>query len=1348
MLYVSQWIEYEDELREKIPYIELLGELDISQEWTQQFNEYIAFQFGEHGSVKALRLLAQQTPTCLAVYLVARGIYSYQEGNYWSGVVTGFDLSSANEQFLRQFFAQFLEDHQLPTFSGVGGRKYVDVILLHGGIPNYSLSDFFAYILLPALNDPELDIVDAQNSFTNWLETKSYSVNKPITRFLQYGGKFAADFVSRSLDLCHYYDEYQTIRTSEEIGLPQRVVEAYQVWIKQKIQAQTSTRTRLSRPALYFDPWGERLLIELPIQMIAASSAQGEVAWHIQSDHEERTISVNTTYVQQDDIFQTESCQFELLYPATKYRITLITFDTKPTWTLQGLTEDIPMMVFDAGNGRLLSIRESLAARTFWFLYSRQNVLNIVGGKKSEEFPAFSGAWAAFKAEEWDLSAAISLEIGGSSLPIEPDWSTLLPYLEGREVNGLLQTPDQPRIFVTSPPDVLIPLLPTRDPLTSISRWRLLLNNTVERSIHSIPLLELSYTIEKDLIRVPLAQSGLITADSSGLYILSLRGPLGSDASFSFAVLPRLEIHLSPQDLVRLPDHMGLVTSPQIMLTISDSVNLESSDEGVTIRNERSGRYIINVPSRYRQVRLMLSSKQQQKARFKIPLILPLPVIQWTFIEGQQALLQEENWQYHPLILPFAQIEQAQNPRLRVSLTPSSNDFAVSGRLCIYYNVDADPHILYSRGRTGNWLTFQISEAFDSIRSSRNGSTLFQLELDDLPGHKNCVQLPVLRCTQSLDVRDLTLDHCQVDDMWMFSLTRQGDWKLRHRHLRFWPLWRPWLSPIIFPIPNDVKNEFDIFGAPVAKLPPGEYRIEMTLLDPWTVNTRDIRPGITTHGTIEVLLGQDQREYLKQLPYTVEGILERALAIPDIAARLRLMQMLRETVQQPQIVLIFEALLVLIEKVSLEQEQPELFTYFQHILLQQPIKLLAVVAQHSLPYERQVRWEFEELLAKLAPASGLSQFLNQIHLSGSITVSDLADIVPDLKDNADAKADVFATLLEAGISVQEQGDEFRLADVQSDTTLVDLYAGLTEYHLDAARQYLQEICLYPLLTAQREHHLALLCQEGRAAKREQIKLTEENKLLQRRAARGKQAGSELIVSNLRLVVSLAKKYTNRGREFLDLIQDGNLGLMRAVEKFDPGKGTRFSTYATFWIRQSISRHFLDQSSLIRLPMYVHEEIYRVKREKQNLLLVLERDPTDEELAEQLQLPIEKVRELQQLILDQNPLSLDAPVGSDIDTTIGNVFVLEGSDPQNGIHDLVRAELIERLFHLLKPRERLVLERRFGFTEDGQTWTLEQIGRELNITRERVRQIEENALKRIRKSFLQDVDINVLVKSVL
>lgn len=298
---------------------------------------------------------------------------------------------------------------------------------------------------------------------------------------------------------------------------------------------------------------------------------------------------------------------------------------------------------------------------------------------------------------------------------------------------------------------------------------------------------------------------------------------------------------------------------------------------------------------------------------------------------------------------------------------------------------------------------------------------------------------------------------------------------------------------------------------------------------------------------------------------------------------------------------------------------------------------------------------------------------------------------------------------------------------------------------DPVRMYLKEIGKVPLLSADEEIELAQKMEAGSVAvekipllkerlaetgdEQEKEEIQAEIKALQLDVDRGSDAKKRLAEANLRLVVSIAKRYVGRGMLFLDLIQEGNLGLIKAVEKFDYRKGYKFSTYATWWIRQAITRAIADQARTIRIPVHMVETINKLIRVSRQLLQELGREPTSEEIAEEMKMPVERVREI--LKISQEPVSLETPIGEEEDSHLGD-FIKDDNVPvpADAATFTLLKEQLEEVLGTLTEREQKVLTLRFGL-EDGRARTLEEVGKEFNVTRERIRQIEAKALRKLR-----------------
>ncbi len=338
----------------------------------------------------------------------------------------------------------------------------------------------------------------------------------------------------------------------------------------------------------------------------------------------------------------------------------------------------------------------------------------------------------------------------------------------------------------------------------------------------------------------------------------------------------------------------------------------------------------------------------------------------------------------------------------------------------------------------------------------------------------------------------------------------------------------------------------------------------------------------------------------------------------------------------------------------------------------------------------------------------VQKIINKAKKSGKMTYGELAteldDTTPDEIDKVfdafeDLGVDLNDDLEEPDVEDLENVEEIKLEDM--DVTNID---GVSVD--DPVRMYLREIGKIPLLTFEEEAELAQKIVEG-----------------------DEEAKQKLAESNLRLVVSIAKKYVGRGMLFLDLIQEGNMGLIKAVEKFDYNKGFKFSTYATWWIRQAITRAIADQARTIRIPVHMVETINKLIRTSRQLLQQNGREPTPEEIAKEMEISVERVMEIQKIA--QDPVSLETPIGEEDDSHLGDFIQDEDSPaPQDSAAHTLLREQLEEVMDTLTPREAMVLKLRFGL-EDGKARTLEEVGKQFDVTRERIRQIEAKALRKLR-----------------
>ena len=397
--------------------------------------------------------------------------------------------------------------------------------------------------------------------------------------------------------------------------------------------------------------------------------------------------------------------------------------------------------------------------------------------------------------------------------------------------------------------------------------------------------------------------------------------------------------------------------------------------------------------------------------------------------------------------------------------------------------------------------------------------------------------------------------------------------------------------------------------------------------------------------------------------------------------------------------------------------------------------------------------ELMKVVEGVSGAEKVAELLEKGKKKGKLTSGELMDVLEDMDLDSEQMDKIYDAMENMGIDTAgedylpelaedvmppiEEIEEIPEEEIVDPNTLVDSFC-----IDDPVRMYLKEIGKVNLLTPEEEIELAQHMGAGDAAKEqmeeigkarengEEVSLTpEEEAALKKAIKKGEAAKQRLAEANLRLVVSIAKRYVGRGMLFLDLIQEGNLGLIKAVEKFDYTKGYKFSTYATWWIRQAITRAIADQARTIRIPVHMVETINKVIRVSRQLLQELGHDPTPEEISEEMNMPVDKVREI--LKIAQEPVSLETPIGEEEDSHLGDFIPDEdASEPSEAASFTLLKEQLVDVLGTLTPREEKVLKLRFGI-EDGRTRTLEEVGKEFNVTRERIRQIEAKALRKLR-----------------
>lgn len=983
--------------------------------------------------------------------------------------------------------------------------------------------------------------------------------------------------------------------------------------------------------------------------------------------------------------------------------------------------------------------RGNLPNRELWLVVPTTTVMHITGGQLLEGVDLHDPS-GTYRAERWNLAHASEVQCGDVTIAVAADAAALRPRLDGGTIFATHFEGQHPDIYIGDSPDILIPIALQSEADLEQERWHLTIRNDQGWTVIAVPLAQLGSAVrhEGDLLRVQI-RSQLMKDNCFGTFSVVLRGPLGRDVTFRLAVIPSLRV--VGHERVRVPDLRGNVSAVQLLVDLPSHALLHCSDTAVEQRS-RGQSILLNVPADRIQIELRLG-----RGDASVLLTLPLPVVRWTFPDTEAC----PTGIHHGLsVRPQKWFDQLAKPRLLVDITPHGYTGAtLQGDLRVFFSSAAEPqhmHPLQSITRTG--LGFNLREAADSIRASREPTALFELRLLHLPGHSTAVEVPVLRLTKVLHVKHLSVEALLDDKGWIVELKWNGGEPLKHRQLLLWSHCRPWDTPLCLHLPDSADSHCDWY-VPRDELAPGVYRAELIVADSWS-SSEPVRPTTQHAASVDVQLGSRETRgiHIRNLPLTMFGLLEKVLAAPGDAILSLVLPQLLETSTVNDVEAVLWTLLCLLDDEEIvkafAQGSWKPLATFQRLLTCSPTHLLVAAARCHARLDDPGQQRLEDVLRIIE--SEYADVLSDAWRRGTLSLDELQRITGESTTEIETEAIIVAQLTDVGIQIHNAAHE-EMADAPGSLgveTLTTLYNTVPEVLLtDGVKQYLMQIGQFALLSVTEERTLATRIAQGSVALTELINVQEplHRRTLQERIERREHAREHLINANLRLVVSIAKKYLYRQMPFEDLIQEGNIGLMRAVEKYDLAKGHRFSTYATWWIRQAITRGIADQERLVRLPVHMVEAINRLRRARGLLAVQLNREPTSQELANTLDVPVEKIRHWEQVSLDI--ASLDAPISEEKAETLGE---LVEDKRQIGVSEQADqaslAQTLRQLLYLLPSRERRVLELRYGF-DNGQHRTLEEVGQVFGLTRERIRQIEVKALKKLSKPRLLEQLIGYL-----
>jgi RNA polymerase primary sigma factor len=1306
---------WEEKLRKQAERVALLGEIAISETETALLGDALAAVARRAGKWKpAFDELQYQFPHCLAMYLVATAIYSYHEHTFWEPVqeTIGIADTALHQQKIGQFFEEYLKAHDMPLFRQVSSEvshRYLATILFHAGLPNASLTYFFEkFIQLAPYTGDEMNLM-VSDYVDEWLATSHGQTGpKSIGRFLRFGGKVALDFVARCISFAEHAHFEGMDAATDDAGVPQRIITAYRTWCvsqpARRIQPQ-ALRWHLHTPTISIDPWAEApVYLELPEQLGSAEHQDASIRWIVRADGDQIAEIDSDSYRAAGGV---QTTAYHLTLPcAQTYQIQFQVDNSYiRTWDIQGITKDCPLLAFDATTYALLRWHDALPQKKLFLLYRKEDGFRAWGGRCSERCADPIGTWQQMCIEQWDLSTATAIALKNCVIPVEPDAEMLLPRLVGNSLDHADGIVARQPIFPDRLPDIIIPISGQRAAEVEAERWNLRLL-AGGKLICDLPLTAMCYSLVDGTLHISLTES--VPVSQLGNYTARLQGPLGRDTTLTFAFIPGLRIE--GREPLRYPNQQGGLSTSTFIVHAASDVGIESLTNGVEVQCQAPGMWRVIAASDVHQVQMHCIAAEDLQT--PLPFTITLPALQWGYIEdGNQP--HSVQWQTHCLSEPGVAFERAPLPTLM--LTTNEAPWPVAVQVLVQCNGEEQTLQLSKRGTR---MLFALAAARDTIRRRGSGAARVVLQVGDLT-------IPLLHIVQDAGIHIQELDNCLVDEQWLLDLRWTEERNFQGRQLALWSLGRPWETPYIVPLPDTEETTFT-WDVPDATFAPGWYRAGIIVRDTWSTNLPTMPPGNAPYiRDIQIGTTDEACVHLAALPTTTLGWLERILSWDDNDQRRAALDRLKLQFDTRCLKEMLIALVVLDDRtMNVQQGDDPLIVRFRRLLGRYPFEtLMAAVICTAYSNDALLHQQYEEVVWLIEPSLG--RMLAQIHQSHSINATDYAEFV---QHRFGSEQWMLGRLREYGIAIT--------TDIPSAvaTTTISGDEGENDGSVDTTTWYLRQVGRYALLSATQERALAFAINEGRAA--QQMKATSafllpgRRALLEMRIERGRAARDHLILANLRLVVNIARHYIGRGMDLLDLIQEGSLGLFKAVDRFDVQLGHRFSTHATWWIRQAISRAVADYSRMVRLPVYMGTAVNRLQHVEQELQAQLGRAPTEDEIASAMGEPVSTIIAWHLYASQTKSVaSLDQPIGDEDDTTLAELLIDESTSTDLA-ESVSNQQEISWLLQQLTPREQKILALRFGLGgQDEQT--LEAVGEQLGLTRERIRQIEERAITKLR-----------------
>jgi hypothetical protein len=871
--------DWENRIRPYLSQVELLGEILLGRDEHAELEAALADFVKRHGLTEATRCMQNEYPATFVTYLAFKAAFNEERG-FWEqvGRALGIQASLHSEKHhWGQIFAEIIARYSnLRQFKGVSGYQYVTPIRLHGGIPAFSLPDFFRHILLPSVEKAPYDGMSDEQALGELLAryTAELFVDDVVRHFFQHSGEHAQRFFGKCRNMARLVASGQPLPAPHEIGLRPYVLQAFETFRERE----TEPSARRRRPRIYFDPYTPGFIIRLPPQPLNLEQAGKRYLGRLYSPVDgEIYAEENRLRVRRQGIdWVIEEIEWLLEQPLGSVQVGLFAQGEETpitSYTLRILpSAGYPsLLAFNYPDGALRPISPALPDQSLWLLYPVDVELRFDGtARQVEALHPFPSPWDAWQAGAWDLGSVYQLRLlrGGEEIcPPIPVSALLEPTLTPSSLPARVVPVDEKPLY-TTPPNIRLPLRNVNDPSAELEGWRFCL----ESRHAALPAVqrqgtvsELSYQILPDESCALLSLAPLLGNTPSGTYHLSLSHRGRPTIELPFRVCPGLEIRgLQPY---YLPAKDGAQTVRfQVILPPNSRLHAENQETQI------EANWQVSIPAETAQADLRVEIPAQPES-INLPLRVVIPRLRWALLLQPASAFE---WQHQPISLPLAELLQADlsnsRPRLRVELAYFGLEKPLSALHLFVPEHEKALQTSDSCSLASHWAEFDLSSYFDTLRAYPEESVFeFRLELMDIERELN-VFLPVLRLSRQLKIRACHFER-RSDGRWQLHWHEPRP--LRHRRLWLWSLWQPWADAAEIPLPDDappsdvVESEgwwmYDIpdeFG-----LPPSEYRAHFVAVAPYE---RNLPPRFPPTQAIEVSMIHAQ-ERLRQIQKQLEN---------------------------------------------------------------------------------------------------------------------------------------------------------------------------------------------------------------------------------------------------------------------------------------------------------------------------------------------------------------------------------------------------------------------------------------------------------------------------------------------